>query len=115
MELVMAVIIGALTGVAVYLLLRRSPVRLVLGIALLGNAINLLIFTAAGLSARGVPIVAEGAAALAPPHPDPLPQALVLTAIVIGFGITAFALVLLWRMHHATGVEDLDRLEEEGP
>lgn len=108
METVLAFVIGGLYAAALYLLLRRSIVKLVIGLALLGNAANLLIFTAARVTRGRPPLVPEGAAAPVPPFADPLPQALILTAIVIGFGVMAFALVLVHRAYQTVGTDDLD-------
>jgi multicomponent Na+:H+ antiporter subunit C len=106
----LAVVIGILYAAGLYLVMRRSVVKLVLGLALLGHAANLLIFTVGRLSRAAAPIVPAGAERLVPPHADPVPQALVLTAIVIGFGVQAFALVLVKRAHRETGTDDLDSL-----
>ena len=97
MAVVLAVVIGVLYGVALYLLLRRSLAKVILGLAILTNATNLLIFTVAGLVRARPPIVAPDAEQLTPPFADPVPQAFILTAIVIGFGVLAFALVLAYR------------------
>lgn len=115
MTLLLALAIGVLYAAGTYLLLRRSAVRVVFGLALLGHAANLLVFTVGRLVREGPPIVAPGA--LAPPTPaaDPLPQALVLTAIVIGFGVQAFALVLLKRACQEAGTDDVDAMREERP
>lgn len=110
MHVVMAVLIGALYAAGFFLVLRRSYVKLLLGLALLAHAANLLILTAGRLTRLEPPLVADGATALAPPHADPVPQALILTAIVIGFGVQAFALVLFKRAHQATGSDDLHDL-----
>ena len=110
MVLLLAITVGALYACGVYLMLRRSIVKMVLGLVLLGHAANLLIMAAAGVMRGRPPIVAENAAALFPPYADPLPQALVLTAIVIGFGVQAFALVLLKRAHQTAGTDDLDAM-----
>jgi multicomponent Na+:H+ antiporter subunit C len=107
---VLALVIGVLYAAGLYLLMRRSMVKLILGLALLAHAANLLIFTLGGLTRGGTPIVPQGEDALAPPFPDPVPQALVLTAIVIGFAVQAFALVLFKRAHRETGTDDLDSL-----
>lgn len=110
MTLLLAVVIGLLYTAAIYLMLRRSVVRLVFGLVLLGHAANLLIFTAGGLVRGRPPIIAEGA--LAPPAgvADPVPQALVLTAIVIGFAVVAFAAVLVHRAVDQTGTDDVDAM-----
>lgn len=110
MTTLLAVVIGVLYAAGLYLVMRRSVVKLVLGLALLGHAANLLIFTMGRLSRAAAPIVPAGAERLVPPHADPVPQALVLTAIVIGFGVQAFALVLVKRAYRETGTDDLDAL-----
>lgn len=110
MTALLAVTIGVLYAAGLYLVMRRSIVKLVLGLALLGHAANLLIFTVGRLSRDGAPIIPPGTERLVPPHADPVPQALVLTAIVIGFGVQAFALVLVKRAYRETGTGDLDAL-----
>ena len=110
MTVVLAVVIGLLYAAGLYLVMRRSMVKLILGLALLAHAANLLIFTVGGLTRGGTPIVPPGGEALVPPYSDPVPQALVLTAIVIGFAVQAFALVLLKRAHQATGSDDMSAL-----
>ena len=107
MALLLAVTVGTLYACGVYLLLRRSLVKLVIGLVLLGHAANLLILAAAGTTRGLPPIIAADATVLTPPHADPLPQALILTAIVIGFGVQAFALVLLKRAYQVVGSDDL--------
>jgi multicomponent Na+:H+ antiporter subunit C len=108
MAVVLAVVIGLLYGVALFLLLRRSLAKVILGLAILTNATNLLIFTVAGLVRARPPIVAPDAEQLTPPFADPVPQAFILTAIVIGFGVLAFALVLAYRAFQVVGSDDLD-------
>lgn len=108
MTLAMAVVIGLLYACGIYLMLRRNVVRLVFGLVLLGHAANLLIFTAGGLSRGGPPIAADGALAPPPGVADPVPQALVLTAIVIGFAVVSFAAVLVHRVVDTTGTDDVD-------
>lgn len=110
METLMAFVIGGSYACATYLLLRRSLLRVVIGLVLLGQATNLLIFTAAGLTRANPPLVAEGALSPRPPFADPLAQGLVLTAIVINFGMLALALVLTYRGRQETGTDDLDRM-----
>jgi len=108
--LILAIVIGLLYAAGLYMVMRRSMVKLVLGLALLGHAANLLIFTVGGLVRGGTPIVPPGQESLLPPYPDPVPEALVLTAIVIGFAVQAFALVLIKRAHQESGTDDLDAL-----
>ena len=108
MELLLAVASGSLYAAGVYLILRRRLAQLIIGLGLLSNGTNLLIFTAGGLTRSHPPVVPEGATALVQPYADPVPQALVLTAIVIGFGLTAFSLVLAHRVHASVGTDDID-------
>jgi multicomponent Na+:H+ antiporter subunit C len=109
-ETVLAIVIGALYGIGLYLILRRSIVKLIFGLVILSQATNLLIFTAADLTRAQVPIISEQASVLAHSAADPLPQALILTAIVISFGILAFALVLLRKAFKVIGSDDLDHM-----
>lgn len=111
METLMAIVIGVLFAAGIYMILRRHPVQVIIGLTLLFNATNLLVFTAAGLNAVAPPLIAEGAQQPPPGIADPLPQALVLTAIVISFGIIAFALVLFSRSCESLGVDDISKLE----
>src|SRR6185503_15486991 len=83
MELLLALASGVLYAAGVYLMMRRRLVQLIIGLGLLSNGTNLLIFTAGGLTRARPPVLPEGAVALASPYADPVPQALVLTAIVI--------------------------------
>jgi multicomponent Na+:H+ antiporter subunit C len=108
MEFLLALATGILFGSGLYLMLRRSLIKMVLGLGLLSNAANLLIFTAAGLQRGVTPIIPFGSHDLPEGAADPLPQALILTAIVITFGVQAFALVLIYRAYQATGTEDPD-------
>lgn len=110
MEFVLAVTVGVLYACGLYLMMRRSIVKLIIGLALISNAANLLIFTVAGLTRGYPPLVALGAARPPQPFADPLPQALILTAIVIGFGVLAFAMVLAYRVYQSTGTDDIDNL-----
>ena len=93
MEVLISVVIGVMTASAVYLLLRARIFPVILGISLLGYAVNIFLFASGGLQLGSAPLVEHGFTQL----PDPLPQALVLTAIVIGFGMTAFLVVLALR------------------
>jgi multicomponent Na+:H+ antiporter subunit C len=114
-EFALAFVIGGLYAAGIYMLLRRTLVKLLIGLVLLGNAVNLLIFTAAGLTRGRSPVIPADATALPLPAADPLPQALILTAIVIGFAVVAFALVLGYRVYTTVGMVDLDQLREEDP
>ena len=112
MTVMLAVVIGILVAAAVYLMLRRSVLKLALGLSLLANAANLVIFVAAGLTRGEPPLVAEGSSAPPPGAADPLPQAMVLTAIVIGFSVLAFTLTLMHRVYQEGGSDDVDDLSE---
>ncbi len=111
MEYVLSVVVAVLFGCGLYLLLRRSLVKIVLGIAILGQGANLLIFVASGVTAGSPPFILEGTEVLDASAADPLPQALILTAIVIAFGVLAFALVLVRQAYLAIQTDDLDAIE----
>ena len=108
MLMIFALVIGVISACGVYLMLRRSMVRLIIGLSLLTYAVNLLIFSMGDLRRRGAPIVnvtpTEQIA-------DPLPQALILTAIVISFGVLAFTLALAYRASQVVQSDDLDALQ----
>ena len=113
MELLLAITAGTLYGAGLYLMLRRRLAQLIVGLGLLSNGTNLLIFTGGGLTRARAPIIPEGQTALTHAVADPVPQALVLTAIVIGFGVLAFSLVLAHRVHTLTGSDDIDQMGKE--
>jgi multicomponent Na+:H+ antiporter subunit C len=111
MEIVLAIIIGVLYGIGIYMMMRRSLVKLILGLALLGHASNLLLFSQGNI-ARGLPpVIEEGSKYIDGFFADPIPQALILTAIVIGFGTQAFAIVLARRVYQAVNSDDVDGLK----
>jgi multicomponent Na+:H+ antiporter subunit C len=109
-EVLLAVVVGGLYAAGVYLMLRRSIIKVIFGLALLGHAANLLIFTAAGLTRGRAPLVPVAGSVAAGEIADPLPQALILTAIVISFGVVAFAMVLFRRGWEAAGTDDTDEM-----
>ncbi|HOE96917.1 MAG TPA: Na+/H+ antiporter subunit C [Candidatus Sumerlaeota bacterium] len=111
MQAVLILTVGILYAAGIYMMMRRSIVKLIIGLGLLGHAANLLIFTAGGLR-RGAPAFIDpdqSAAALAQ-IADPIPQALILTAIVIGFGVQAFSIVLIRRVYQVNGNDDLKHM-----
>ena len=108
MEVLLALTIGVLYSAGLYLIMRRSLVKLIIGLGLLGHAANLLIFTINELTRGAPPLIAGDSHHLVEPYADPLPQALILTAIVIGFGVQAFAVVLFKRTYRMVGTDDLD-------
>jgi multicomponent Na+:H+ antiporter subunit C len=107
MPLSYALLVGLLFAVGVYLLLRGSIVDLVFGLLVLTHAANLLVFAGGGLLRGASPIGVEVAMA------DPLPQALVLTAIVIGLGVAAFAVVLVARLYDVSCTEELPSRDDD--
>lgn len=113
MELLLAITVGTLYGSGLYLMLRRRLAQLIVGLGLLGNGTNLLIFTGGGLTRARAPIIPEGQTAMTGAFADPIPQSLVLTAIVIGFGVLAFSLVLAHRVHAMTSSDDIDGMGKE--
>lgn len=113
MEVALAVVIGALYAGGFFMMLRRSMVKLIAGLILLGYASNLLIFTVSRLTRASPPLIEEGARGMQEPFADPVPQALILTAIVIGFGLQAFALVLVKRAYQAVANDDLDQVRSD--
>lgn len=113
MTLLLALTIGAMYATAIYLILRRSIVKLLIGLSVLAHAGNLLVFVAGGLAPRGEsPLIRPTEKYLRDGTQDPIPEALVLTAIVIGFGVLAFALTLFKRAYDVTGTDDVDAMQD---
>jgi multicomponent Na+:H+ antiporter subunit C len=110
MELLVTMLIGVLYSAGVYMLLRRSLVKLIIGLILLGNGANLLIFLLGNLVKGRPPVIEDTAKVLTDLYADPIPQALILTAIVISFGLQAFAIILIKRVYTVTNSDDLDAL-----
>ena len=106
MEVLMAIVIGALFATGLYMMLRRSLLRLVIGLCIMSHAANLLIFVMGRLKKRAIPVLEQSGTTFT----DPLVQALILTAIVISFGVIAFFLVLVYRTHEEGGSDDVDDL-----
>lgn len=106
MEILMSVIIGVIFMVSVYLLLSRSIFRVILGTLLISHGVHLLLMTMSELG-RGAPPLLNIEAET---YSDPLPQALVLTAIVIAFGVTSLLLVMAYRTYKVHGTDDLEQL-----
>lgn len=106
MEVILALVVGCFFATAIYLMLSLHTIRIILGVAILGNAVNLLIFTAGRITRKVPPIVPEGYYAPLETTANPLPQALILTAIVISFSLFAFVLVLVYRAYQELGTDD---------
>jgi multicomponent K+:H+ antiporter subunit C len=108
MEFALATAIGVLTAAGVYLLLRARSFDVILGLTLLSYATNLLIFSAGRLAVGKPPVLRDGVPAQLENYIDPLPQALVLTAIVIAFAMTAVTIVVAMRSHADNGSDHVD-------
>jgi multicomponent Na+:H+ antiporter subunit C len=108
--MVMAIVVGGLFACSSYLMLARSIVKLLFGLMLLSHAANLLIFVSGGLTRAIPPLIPHGQTVPEPGFADPLPQALVLTALVISFAMLAFMAVLVKRAYGVLGTDDSDRM-----
>ncbi len=126
MQTLCAVLAGIMVAASVYLILDRNLIRFIFGLILAGNAINLLIFTAGRLASRRPPLIPDNMTAAPEIFANALPQALILTAIVIGFALLSFVFILFYRayqvletvdteiMRAAEGEAD-DHLPQSGP
>lgn len=106
----LAIVIGIIFASGVFLMLRRNIVKFVFGLALVGQAVNLAIFVSSGLTRYHVPLIAPDQLYLSFESADPLPQAMILTAIVIGFGLLAFTIIILLRTFQLFDQVDSDQL-----
>lgn len=106
MESLIIIVSGVLVTVATYLLLTRNLMRIILGAAVLTHAVHLLIMAMGGFSGHEVPIVTNTNKS----YVDALPQALILTSIVINFAVTAFFLVLAYKVYSRTKTDDLQKM-----
>jgi multicomponent K+:H+ antiporter subunit C len=113
MELILSLAIGVLAGSGIWLLLRPRTYQVIIGLALLSYAVNLFIFAMGRLGPGAPPILDPGGAGDLARYADPVPQALVLTAIVIGFAVTALFLVVLLASRGFTGTDHVDGREPE--
>jgi len=109
MELVIALAIGVLAGSGVWLMLRPRSFQVIIGLSLVSYAVNLFIFSLGGLRSNAAPVLDGTIAGTA--YADPVPQALVLTAIVISFAMTALFLVVLLASRGLTGTDHVDGRE----
>ena len=115
MELILALAIGVLTGSGVWLLLRPRTFQVIMGLSLLSYAVNLFIFCMGRLSIDQEPVLQAGLPPTLLHYDDPMPQALVLTAIVIGFAMTALFLVVMMASRGLSGTDHVDGKEDELP
>lgn len=113
MEIVFAAAIGVMAGSGIYLLLRPRTFQIIMGLSLLAYAVNLFIFGMGRLRVGEAPVIDPARGLAAALYTDPVPQALVLTAIVIGFATTALFLVVLLASRGLTGTDHVDGREPE--
>lgn len=106
METLIIIVAGILVTVATYLLLSKNLIRVILGTAVLTHAVHLLLMAMGGFKGESVPIIGDEKTT----YVDALPQALILTSIVISFAVTAFFLVLAYQLYIRTGTDDLRKL-----
>jgi multicomponent Na+:H+ antiporter subunit C len=111
MTVIYALTIAAYVGCGLYMMLSRHAVRMILGLTLLTNGSIFLIFFAGRIDATQPPVIPLGSEALAADAANALPQALVLTAIVIGFALTAFAIVLALQTYRSLGTLDMREMQ----
>lgn len=111
MELLIAIIIGMLYAAGIFLILRRSIVKLIIGLLLLGTGANLLIFASGKVKHGNPPIFNPNQLDVKGTYADPIPQALILTSLVISFGINSFAIILINRSYLAVKTDDLDTMK----
>lgn len=110
MEVLLAILAGTLMAASVWLMLSRNLVKFLLGLVLIGNVANIVIFASGGLTYGAPPFIPEGANVPTETIANALPQALILTAIVIGFGLVAFTLVLALRTYQELGTVNVDAM-----
>lgn len=106
METIMSILIGVFFTFGTYMVLSKSLLRIILGTSVIGHGVNLLILTMGGLKKGGPPILGNSNSSFT----DSLPQALILTAIVINFAITALFLVIAYRSYRVLGTDDMEQL-----
>lgn len=106
MESMMMILIGILVSVGTYLILSKAVLKIIVGTAILSHAVHLLILTVGDLKKGNVPIIGEVEGSFT----DALPQALILTAIVISFAVTALLLVIAYRMYQTNGTANMNEL-----
>lgn len=115
MDYVLALLVGLFLSVGIYLLLSRSVIRMLIGLTIFGNGVNLLIFTAGRVMREVAPIIPLDQEVAQGPMANPLPQALILTAIVIGFSMFSFLLVLAYRAYQTLDADNTDTMRLAEP
>ncbi|MGD8702997.1 MAG: Na+/H+ antiporter subunit C [Desulfosarcina sp.] len=115
METVLALLTGAMVAGSVFLMLGKNLVRFIFGLVLASNAVNLLIFAAGRLETSRPPLIPQGAPHATVAVANSLPQALILTAIVIGFALLAFIFILFFRTYQTLGTVDTEAMADAEP
>jgi len=115
METVLAILSGAMVAGSVFLMLGRNLVRFIFGLVLVSNAVNLLIFAAGRLESTRPPLIPADATIPAATVANSLPQALILTAIVIGFALLVFIFILFFRAYEKLGTVDTEAMTDAEP
>lgn len=110
MEVILAICICILYASGIFLILQRSLVQLIIGLILLGNGANMLIFLLGRITKGRPPLIPDHSQTLLDVYADPIPQSLILTAIVISFALQAFAIILVKRAYVVVGTDDLDQM-----
>jgi multicomponent Na+:H+ antiporter subunit C len=110
MQAFCALLVGVMVTASVYLILDRNLIRFIFGLILASNAINLLIFTVGGLDSGRPPIIPSHTTVIQEPFANALPQALILTAIVIGFALLSFIFVLFYRAYQDLGTVETESM-----
>ena len=108
MQTLCAALVGVMVAASIFLILDRNLIRFIFGLVLVGNAINLLIFTVGRLGNQLPPLIPENTTAAQETLANSLPQALILTAIVIGFALLSFIFVLFYRAYQELGTVDTE-------
>ncbi len=115
METALALVIGIIAAASIYLMLSGNLIRFIFGLVLATNGVNLLIFVSGRLSQTRPPLIREGAAVPAGPVANALPQALILTAIVIGFALLSFVFILFYRTYQSLGTVNTESMRVAEP
>jgi multicomponent Na+:H+ antiporter subunit C len=113
METAVAILVGVMISSGIYLMLSRILLRFVFGLIIISNAVNLLLFTSGRLTRLAPPLIPEEQTLLTGHAANAVPQALILTAIVIGFALLSFILVLYYKTFQKTGVVDTEIMGPE--
>lgn len=115
MAFVLALLCGFMTAASIYLMLSGNTIRYIFGLVIASNAVNLIIFVAGRLSSTRPPLIPEGAKVPPETVANALPQAFILTAIVIGFALLSFVFILFYRAYQATGTVETEKMRVAEP